>query len=145
MTVSYEPVKSGKGGKVYGITFYVELNSGKDKKKLETKKRAKNLLLVKMKKFEMYVQVKELIKESVSIKDIKSICETAEYDFEKIQTAYHIAELAGHIENLVGFMIKAIKEGYATPVKKEKKNQFNNFEQRQYDFDEYEKVLLNRS
>ena len=42
-------------------------------------------------------------------------------------------------------MIKAIKEGYATPVKKEKKNQFNNFEQRQYDFDEYEKVLLNRS
>ena len=26
MTVSYEPVKSGKGGKVYGIAFYVELN-----------------------------------------------------------------------------------------------------------------------
>ena len=144
MTVSYEPVKSGKGGKVYGITFYVELNSGKDKKKLETKKEQESALS-EDEKFEMYVQVKELIKESVSIKDIKSICETAEYDFEKIQTAYHIAELAGHIENLVGFMIKAIKEGYATPVKKEKKNQFNNFEQRQYDFDEYEKVLLNRS
>ena len=134
----------GKGGKVYGITFYVELNSGKDKKKLETKKEQESALS-EDEKFEMYVQVKELIKESVSIKDIKSICETAEYDFEKIQTAYHIAELAGHIENLVGFMIKAIKEGYATPVKKEKKNQFNNFEQRQYDFDEYEKVLLNRS
>lgn len=32
MTVSYEPVKSGKGGKVYGIAFYVELNGGKEKK-----------------------------------------------------------------------------------------------------------------
>ena len=144
MTVSYEPVKSGKGGKVYGIAFYVELNGGKEKKKIEEKKEQASMLS-EDEMFEMHIQVKELIKESVSIKDIRSICEAAKYDIEKIETAYHIAELAGHIDNLVGFMIKAIKEGYAAPVKKEKKNQFNNFEQRQYDFDEYEKVLLNRS
>ena len=113
-------------------------------KKIEEKKEQASMLS-EDEMFEMHIQVKELIKESVSIKDIRSICEAAKYDIEKIETAYHIAELAGHIDNLVGFMIKAIKEGYAAPVKKEKKNQFNNFEQRQYDFDEYEKVLLNRS
>ena len=43
MTVSYEPVKSGKGGKVYGITFYVELNSEKNKKKIRNKKYFFNL------------------------------------------------------------------------------------------------------
>ena len=129
---------------MYNNTFYIKKKNKKKKKKIEEKKEEASMLS-EDEMFEMHIQVKELIKESVSIKDIRSICEAAKYDIEKIETAYHIAELAGHIDNLVGFMIKAIKEGYAAPVKKEKKNQFNNFEQRQYDFDEYEKVLLNRS
>ena len=155
MTVSYEPVKSGKGGKPLAKIEELEeqnynmiddrLNNGVEKFNREEEKKEQASMLSEDEMFEMHIQVKELIKESVSIKDIRSICEAAKYDIEKIETAYHIAELAGHIDNLVGFMIKAIKEGYAAPVKKEKKNQFNNFEQRQYDFDEYEKVLLNRS
>ena len=43
-------------------------------------------------------------------------------------------------------MIKAIQEGYTVPVKKKgrpKKNKFNNFDERQYNFDDLEKGILN--
>ena len=58
MTVSYEPVKSGKGGKVYGIAFYVELNGGKEKKKIEEKKEQASMLS-EDEMFEMHIQVKD--------------------------------------------------------------------------------------
>lgn len=143
MHVSFEPIKSGKGGKVYGIAFYVELTGIKEKPKIESKKEVSSALS-EDEMFEIHIQVKSLIKEKISIKEIKSICEAAGYDIEKIRTAYDVAESTKQIENLVGFMIKAIKEGYIAPVNKEKKNKFNNFKQRQYNFDDYEKMLLNR-
>ena len=42
-------------------------------------------------------------------------------------------------------MIKAIQEEYTVPVKKKgrpKKNKFNNFKQRNYDFEALERMLL---
>ena len=97
--------------------------------------------------FEVQFSVKSLIKENVTLKDIRALCNAAEYDFEKIKQAYEVAGTAGDIKNLVGFMLKAIKDDYQAPVKKtksKKKNSFNNFEQRQYDFDDFERQLLNK-
>ena len=71
---------------------------------------------------------------------------------EKIKNAYNIAQASGNISNLVGFLIKAIKDGYSKPVKKRgrppKKNTFNNFPQReytQYDFESIEKAMFKKT
>lgn len=148
MQVKYEKLKSGIGGKVHGVIFYVELvgnNKPSKEEEKNTKQQAHTLSEDEM--FEVQFSVKSLIKENVTLKDIKALCNAAEYDFEKIKQAYEVAGTAGDIKNLVGFMLKAIKDDYQTPVKKtksKKKNSFNNFEQRQYDFDDFERQLLNK-
>lgn len=147
--VSYEPKKAGHGGKVYAITFFVELGNkeNEEEKKTEATKKSKSQLSQE-EQFELFFKVKTLIKEELSYDDISVICKAAEYDIQKIEKAYMVASSSTNaIDNLVGFMIKAIKENYDLPVKKEngkKQNKFNNFHQRDYDFDEYERALLNR-
>ena len=55
---------------------------------------------------------------------------------EKVKNAYAVLKKSTGVESVVGFMISAIKNGYDLPVptkeKKETKNKFNNFEQREY-------------
>lgn len=141
--VSYEPLKGGKGAKVYGVMFYVELikdKSGNDKN--NDAKEVKNVPNEE-EQFEIQFQVKTMIQEPLTLKDIKAICEAADYDIEKIHTAYNIASSASNISNLVGFMVQAIKDEYSAPIKKQKVNSFNNFPQREYDFSELEKQLTN--
>ena len=171
-TVSYEMNKAGYGGKVYSLTFYVELGAYKNKDKDIKYKNIKDKDVIDGKlieckdvtdskcnqeiseedAFEIYYEVKSLIEEEISLNDIKAICKAADYDMEKIKNAYNIAQGSGNISNLVGFLIKAIKDGYSKPVKKRgrppKKNTFNNFPQReytQYDFESIEKEMIKRT
>lgn len=151
--VTYEPNKAGQGGKVYSITFYIELgDKNKENKNSEHHDSGKikndTTEINEEKEFEVHYAVKSLIKEELSFNDIKAICKAANYDTEKIKNAYAIACETSNISNLVGFMIKAIQEGYSAPVKKrgrKKKNKFNNFEERQYNFDDFEKQILNQN
>ena len=57
----------------------------------------------------------------------------------KIKAAYDVASASSKdVSNLVGFMISAIKNGYEAPVAKKgkrRKNGFNNFEQKEVDYD----------
>jgi plasmid replication initiation protein len=46
------------------------------------------------------------------------------------------------VNNIVGAMITALKEDWQVPKGKTKVSTFNNFEQREYDFDDLEKRLL---
>lgn len=152
MTVSYEPILKGHGGKTCGITFYVELGKKKKNEEKEaTKDDNKNKRkLSENEQFEILFQAKSLlVDENVDLSDLKPICEAADYDIEKIKKAYDVAKNASNISNFVGFMIKAIKDDYSpAPIKKttkKKKNSFNNFEQRQYNFDDLELGLLEHS
>lgn len=143
--VTYEPNKSGQGGKVYSITFYVELK--KETEQQDTERSKDTNEISEEKEFEVHCDVKAMINEPLSLKDIKAICKAADYDIEKIKNAYNVAQETNNITNLVGFMIKAIQEEYSAPVKKKgrpKKNKFSNFDERQYDFEDYEKLLLNK-
>lgn len=142
MSVTYEPLHAGRGGKVYGVCFYVDLTDEKEKSEKKESKQNK-IALSEDEMFEVQVAVKTMIKESLSLKDIRAICTAAGYDFEKIKTAYEVACHTGHIENLVGFMIQAIKEEYKVTTTKKQSNAFHNFNQRDYDFDVLEKELLN--
>lgn len=138
--VEYEPMRAGKGGKVYAVKFFVELGNNKEEEK---EKEIKTDELSEEQQFEVQFQVKSLIQESLTFKDIKAICDAANYDYNKIYKAYEVACASSNISNLVGFMINAIKEDYSKPVQKKKENKFNNFNQREYDFDKMEKDLLN--
>lgn len=144
--VSYTPLKGGKSGKkVNAIEFTVDLGNKKDIEKNEKKSVKEESVLSEDEMFELQYNVKTLIKEKISLKDIKTICKAANYDMDKIRQAYEIACESSNVKNLVGFMIKAIQDEYMPPIHKEKKkNSFNNFEQRQYDFADFEREILNK-
>lgn len=91
-------------------------------------------------------KLREFIKEPLTEHDMESILKASGYDVEKIKKAYDIAVASkSKIENLTGFLIKALKEDYSMPVEKKNTDRFNNFPQRNYDYDELEKKLLNPS
>lgn len=140
--VEYEKLRAGRGAKVVGIAFTVTKNIPDD----ET---IKNTEVVE----ECLTAIEGLFEEEFLEQDIVKIAEAADYDFAKVSKAYHVMKSsATKIENITGFLLKAIKEGYEMPVsadgkeikenKKPKNNKFNNAPQRQYDYDELEKKLL---
>ena len=126
---SYEPIRNGRGGKVTGVTLIMNrINS------IQTLQKP---VLSDDEKDEIIDEIRDLITEPLKTKDIRSIAETAGYDMEKIRKAYQVAEASTKkIDNLVGFMKKAIQNDYDVPVSKDpaKKQNFN-FEQRDTDYD----------
>lgn len=151
--VSYKPERSGRGAKITGVTFTVirkpEFTApGTIKKESEiTEEEKKRRKLV-------FADVSDLLaEEDLSIKDMRSICEAAWYDLDKIKNAYDASKDSPNISNFTGWMIAAVKEGYqpgkakktrskASPKSKKTKNSFTDFEQNEYDFDELERQLL---
>ena len=94
-----------------------------------------------------------LAEEHLPDADLEAIYESADGNLDKVCEAYDASQKAGKIDNFTGWMIAAIKNGYATRSKKSsieknrtaeiKKDSFNNFEQNTYDFEKLEKSLLN--
>lgn len=73
--------------------------------------------------------------------DIISICKTADFDFNKISQAYNVfLNQTGKINNVVGWLIKAIENNYSSQGIN--KNKFTNYNQRDYDMAELEQKLL---
>lgn len=137
MKVIMERLKApGSGGKTKGVRFIVEY----------IKKDLKASVIpepTQEEKDSFIDNLSDYIEEPLKIKDLRAIAEAANYNMQKIETAYRIAGQNG-TDNLTGFMIAAIKKGYEEPVKKAKtmKNSFNDFPQRDYDFNEIEKILV---
>lgn len=133
LKVDFDKQGAGRGGRVYKILFHVEYLN----KKPVQKKIAKDPFEI----LEFIDQMKGFITETLSAKDLGVIAETSEYDIDKVKQAYEVAKKQPNgVNNLTGFMIKAIKEGYEV-VKTTSSNGFKNFEQRDYDFDEIEKIV----
>lgn len=86
----------------------------------------------------IYIMKAENIKELDAIKIYKA----SNGDINKIQEKYNLSKSMPEIKNIVGWMIKAIKEDYHAIKGKGKIDNFNNFEQRQYDFEDLERKLL---
>lgn len=131
--VKYDSIKEGRGGKVKRLIFTV---IKKDEEKELTSEEKDKILDA----------ISELIEEPLKLKDIRSIAEVANYDLDKIIDAYNIAKKSSTtIKNLTGFIKSAIKEEYEMPVeRKGKKNNlaFNDFPQREYDYEQLELKLL---
>ncbi len=151
LSVRFDPVKVGKGGKVSAVNFFVkhkEFAKAEEKKSDRTEEktvRPKAVMISDAEKFEIIAKVKDLIEEDLEIKDIVSICEAAEYSFEKISGVYEVARATKTVNSMTAFMIAGIKNDYTAPVKARKgskKTGKADFEQRKYNFDELEKELL---
>lgn len=150
LTIEYEPIMRGHGGRIVAIKFVVERKQKAHEISKEEQTRRKIV----------FADVSELLEnQNLPVKTIQRICETADYDYDKIKAAYDLSEQQAEIDNFAGWMISAIRDGYqASPAgkkssgkstkkagtktsKKKKKPQFSDFEQTEYDFDELEKKL----
>ncbi|MDE7205536.1 MAG: replication initiation protein [Lachnospiraceae bacterium] len=124
----------GKGarGRVVDIEFHVDLL--KDIPVLELKKKTAE-------EIEDFLDDMRMIMPLViKTKDLKAIAEASDYNIDKIKNAVKLYQNAGNIENVVGFLISAIKENY-TKISRTKK--WEVFEKQDYgDMDEFENLIL---
>ena len=91
---------------------------------------------------ELIDQLHAIIKEPLKTKEYKAILQAADNDIKLIEQKYQIAQKQRKIDNLVGWLIAAIQEEYTEPIEKKKVSNFNNIEQRNYDYNELERQLL---
>lgn len=150
LTIEYEPIMRGRGGKIIGIKFIIERKQKAQTISKEEQTRRKVV----------FADVSGLLEnQNLPIKTIQRICETADYDYDKIKAAYDLSEQQAEIDNFAGWLISAIRDGYQASTtekkssgktakkagtktsKKKKKPQFSDFEQTEYDFDELEEKL----
>ncbi|MBO7078554.1 MAG: replication initiation protein [Bacilli bacterium] len=137
MKIEYETVKKDKGGKVTDLIFTVTLGN---KDIIFEDPGVLNEIheLTEEEKENFLDDVMDLIQEKVRIKDLKSIAEAANYNFELIKEKYKIAQTQ-HIDNIVGWMISAINNDYSSAVHTIKSTK--SFENT-FSYDAMESVLL---
>ncbi len=152
MYVEYKPIRSGRGGKINGITFTAYLN-GKDVEvhpPVMLEQGEIKPSLSDEDKFIIIVNTLSLFPNcDLQYPDIQAICEAANYDETVIKNAAEaVTGYRGNIENVVGFAINAIKNPIEKkslkkePLKKVKKSSFHDFDDRPIDFEEIERKLL---
>ncbi len=115
--VEYELQKQGVGGKVKSIVFYITLKEEKSKQKAaDIKEKVKDDI------FDLDDFLDDVLSviPDIKIKDARKIAETAGYDIELIKEKYNMT--AGKkIDNIVGWMIEAIKNDYKSCERNRKK------------------------
>ena len=68
---------------------------------------------------------------------------TGVYKVLKAQKEEMVRKLGAQVE-IKKILVRNLEKAAAKPVQPKSNNRFNNFEQREYDFSEYEKHLLNQ-
>ncbi|MFH5911261.1 replication initiation protein [Clostridium perfringens] len=137
--VAFEEVKSGK--KVVAIKFIIKSNK-ENRKLLKEDINAIEKQDVDIIENENVRKLKEIFKEDISIQNINKILESGNGDIEKIKKVYEYSKTQ-KIDNLVGFMIKMVKDdNFEEPIKSTK-SQIHNFTEREnYDYQKLEEGLL---
>ena len=126
LEIDYEPIRSGRGGKVVGITFFIKKNVNYNE--IEAKTEKENEILLKNGNSvvdsakrpddynERFEEIMDYIDVRVSSKDLKAFLKAADYDVERVKKAYDLSKKQKEIKNFVGWMKKAIEEGYSEDV-----------------------------
>lgn len=123
----YEPVKSGKGGKVTGIRFKVRKNLNCTHHSDLWRIRGDEMLEIIPDVLEakqpgiqegLILEVADIFgNEPITIQDIKTLILAADQDVESIKKAFVMAKQQTYINNLVGWMKKCLEEKwYANEV-----------------------------
>lgn len=134
ITFSFQEIK--KGRKIDKIKFYI---SSSQKYISQTSKQEPE---VELDIDDLIDQLQDIIKEPLRIKEYKAILAAAQNDINIIIAKYNIAKRQGNIDNLVGWLIKAIETDYYEPISKgsQSKNKFNDFPQREYTLEQLEEL-----
>lgn len=142
--VEQEQLRTGKGGKVTGLAFTItkkEVIEEEPQKNLPKKEKTEEEI------DELIDEVKDIIDEKIKTKDCKVLLKIAEYDVGRIKEKYEILKKNSRkIENVVGWLIKAIEEDYQEPIGKEpekatkKKNNFHFEGERDYSQEELDEI-----
>ena len=132
--LSYKTKRSGRGGKISGIIFDFKIR--KEVIKIDGTKKE----LTEQEKFALLDKVMKLIKENISVIEAAKILEIANYNFDVIYNQYYNSRKAKNIDNIVGWLIDAIKNNYQSSTNNN--DLYNTFEENDYDFDELEQALV---
>lgn len=119
------PQKAGKGGKVYAVAFYVEKFKNDKNKPIEP-------VLNEVDEMDLIDEIRDMIS-GIKSKEAKLIGQAANWNMVLIREKYEISENQ-NVDNIVAWMIDAIKNNYEKPVKKSRKIE-PGFKQRKYDYD----------
>lgn len=143
INVEYETLKSGRGGKVNAIIFYVSYDNVAQKEEIV---KTEEVVEKPMDIDELLDEIYDILEGNFKLKDVRKIAKEADYNLASIKKAYKVYKKnEDNVENSVGFMIAAIKDGYESTAKKKKtkaKNTFVEFDQNEYDFDDLEGQLI---
>lgn len=135
ISFTFDEIK--KGRKVDRIRFYITSKHAKLENVPEEKEKDEEIDLD-----DLIECLQDIIQEPLKIKEYKALLQATNNDINLIQAKYQIAKKQRKIDNLVGWLMKAIQEEYSEPVEKRKETSFNNIEGRQYNYNELERALL---
>lgn len=148
--VEYNDIKEGKGGKIRAICFTVTDKSKLKKIKVKSndvKPQPKEIIPSEEEILESIIELKLSINELKPIQ-IKKLLECANYDKDKVLEKYKLAKQKGNVNDLMAWLVSAIKDDFKSPSNNNKvkpKNKFHDFSQREYtqeQLDELERKLL---
>lgn len=140
-----EPLKQGKGGKVYGLRFKYRVNlqgNGQgEPKKADENNETKQISEDDKFDFEVSLKGDILSKYKLPISDIRAICDVAGYNMDKIKQAALLLEQQKKVDNVTGWLLACIKNGFKTVGHEGSKGKrFNDFESRDYTSEEMEEM-----
>lgn len=108
INVRYSLTRTGNGGKVTGISFFVNKKS----MLLESVNISKSNIPDEKTILDMIEELKFYIEESLAENSIRTLLKAANWDVNTVKNAYDLAEQQENIDNLVGWLMSAIKGQY---------------------------------
>lgn len=148
--VEYDFIKKGIGGKIRAICFTVTDKSKLKKIKVKSndvKPQPKEIVPSDEEIFDLIIELKLSINE-LRPTQIRKLLECANYDKDKVLEKYKLAKQKGNVNDLMAWLVTAIKDDFKSPSNNNKvkpKNKFHDFSQREYtqeQLDELERKLL---
>ena len=117
ISVKYDLMRSGRGGKIYGIDFEVTKKDMNVEPTVEEEVPTPDDVELD----DLIDKVMDIIDEKIKISQAKALLKVANYDINKIEYAYELACKQENIRNLIGWMTSAIQNGYEdNPIHKVK-------------------------
>ena len=136
MYLSYDPVSKGKGKKYTHVIFTAIVGN---ELLLDEQVEEEARYLSDEEKENFLDDINGILQGKIKFKELRAIAEVANYNMAIIEEKYQIAKTQ-HIDNLVGWMIAAIREDYSPATKSMK---FNDFKYKNgYNLDDLEDKLL---
>ncbi len=116
--MEYEPIRTGRGAKVTALKFILTRQEGSGRDSQEQNKSGERVIDTSSRemtdeKFAVISRVSGMfMKLGLSLIDIKAVCDAAEYNEDKLRSAYELGCVAKNVDNMTGWLIAAIRGDY---------------------------------